>query len=241
MTSSFPVAVGTAPADRPGPVRGGDGGVGHDDHDLDLTADVTGKPVEMDRACLRFILSSSGRPALTLGLVPDRLRSDTSAAGHLMSFPGRTPRMRIFPLASYAFVLVVGLVVGAQFVRTDRRRLLRKGRYPGPPWGGRCAWTVTVELSCSPDDAATATLRALRQKSHSEVTAVAPWTWVGWTGLSWRSWGQETSVVVTTTGPGLFRLDCSSRPRFGTTLIDWGASERAAKTLAAEVQGDSVC
>jgi hypothetical protein len=134
------------------------------------------------------------------------------------------------------FVIIVFLVTGALFVRSDRRRQLRAGRYPGPPCSGRCAQSVPVDLHSSPEDASAVASVALQLCSRKEVVAVHPWTWVGWTGISWRSWGQELSVVVCMIGPEWYRLFCSSWPRFAATLIDWGASRKAADALAVEVQ-----
>jgi hypothetical protein len=142
----------------------------------------------------------------------------------------------LLPVVALAGILVVTLLVtGGVFAASDRRRRLRAGRYPGPPWTGSCAATVAVDVNGSPDTARERALEALRRCSRSDVTAVDPWTWVGWSGLSWRSWGQELSVAVLALGPGTFRLQCSSRPRFATTLFDSGASRAAAAELAGAV------
>ena len=133
-------------------------------------------------------------------------------------------------------LLSASVSLAGVFLFSDRRRRLRAGRYPGPTWAGRCAATVPVDLAAPAQDAADWALKALQGQSRAEVVAVDPWTWVVWTGLSWRSWGQEISVAVTTTGPSSCRLYCSSRPRLATTFIDWGASQHAASELAARVK-----
>jgi hypothetical protein len=59
--------------------------------------------------------------------------------------------------------------------------------------------------------------------------------WIGYSGMSWRSWGQELAIVARAI-PGGARLWCCSRPRFATTLVDWGASGRAVDALCSAVK-----
>jgi hypothetical protein len=137
----------------------------------------------------------------------------------------------LLPLDLVAAGLVA--VVGALLFATDRRRQLRGGRYRGPSSDGRGAVTVDVEVAATRGVAEARARDALRRQSRTRITEAAPGTWVGWSGRSLRSWGQELSVTVVPTGESSFRLRCSSRPRFAAVLVDWGASRESAHALAA--------
>lgn len=138
-------------------------------------------------------------------------------------------------MVALPLALLTGLAVvaGVLLFATDRRRLLGTGRYQGPLSTGRGAVTIGVDVIGARDVAGAHACEALRSQSRTRLVEVAPGTWVGWSGRSWRSWGQELSVTIVPTGASSYRLDCSSRPRFAAVLVDWGASRETAHALAA--------
>ncbi len=137
-----------------------------------------------------------------------------------------------------ALVLVLELAtVAVLLVGTDRRRKTRRGRYPAPPWSGFGAMSVPVDVAVEPEQGLALAAAAIARAGGREVATVDTWTVVGWKGATFRSWGQELAVAVTAPGEGRTRLVCCSRPRFGLTLVHWGASGTAVNCLADEVRG----
>lgn len=117
----------------------------------------------------------------------------------------------------------------------DRRARLRSGQTDLPLTVGSCAASVPVALHLTLAEVPAVVQESLLRVGAHEVGVVDPWTVVGWLGCSWRSLGQQVGVAAAATGPGEVTLWCCSRPRFATTLVDFGASQRAALRLAAEL------
>lgn len=99
-----------------------------------------------------------------------------------------------------------------------------------------CSAAVQVDLPITADEARALALSVLRKQSRKRVEEVGPWQWTGWSGMGWRSWGQELTIAVHALDSEQMRFVCASRPRYEETRVDWGASDRAAKSLADRVR-----
>jgi len=76
---------------------------------------------------------------------------------------------------------------------------------------------------------------ALEGLMVKDLVMLDTWTLAGWTGVTWRSHGQQVGVVMQQTGPDQVTLWCCSRPRLATTVLDFDASKRSAGLLAAAI------
>jgi hypothetical protein len=157
----------------------------------------------------------------------------------------------VIGIAIAIFTVVAVVCVAALLMGTDRRRLADARPFQGlvrrslqvtgavipeSVLTRTCSATVQVDLPITADEARAVALSVLRKQSRKRVEEVAPWQWTGWSGMGWRSWGQELTIAVHAMGSEQMRFVCASRPRYEETRIDWGASDRAAKSLADEVR-----
>jgi len=136
--------------------------------------------------------------------------------------------------------LVSGLVVmgvGYAVVQTralpfDRRHRLDRGRLDLPLSSGSCAVAMPVTGRLDASAAAGVAAAALDRIGVRDVVVLDPWTTAGWTGTTWRSYGQQVGVAIAPAGPDVVTLWCCSRPLIASTQLDFGASRRTAGQLA---------
>jgi len=145
-----------------------------------------------------------------------------------------------------SFGFVVALLMGTDRRRppearpfhglVGRSRRLNESMFPESILTRDCSATVPLDVPIAPDEAGAVALSVLRRKSRREVQEVSPRKWVGWSGMGWRSFGQELSIEVQTVDSTNTRFVCTSRPRYVDTRVDWGASNRTANSLAEGVR-----
>jgi hypothetical protein len=134
--------------------------------------------------------------------------------------------------------IVFGLLVLLLRLRAvpfDRRNRADRGRLDLPLWSGNCAATRPVVVRLDPAAAAAVVRRALEEQRVRDLVVLDPWTVAGWTGITWRSYGQQVGITVQPQGPDTVTLWCCSRPRLATTLFDMGASAGGAAKLVEAV------
>lgn len=134
-----------------------------------------------------------------------------------------------------AAVLLWVVLVQARILPFDRRARLARGRFDLPLSSGNCAAACPVTVHVSPDAAGGLVVAALEGLNVKDVVTLDSWTMAGWTGLTWRSFGQQVGVVMQPNGTDEVILWCCSRPRLATVMIDWGASTRSAGSVAAAI------
>jgi hypothetical protein len=147
-------------------------------------------------------------------------------------------------------IVAIGVVV-ALLMGTDRRRpaearpfqgLVRRSRqlngsiFPESILTRDCSAAVPLDVPITADKAKAVAVAVLGKRSRRRIQEVAPWRWIGWSGMGWRSFGQELTIEVQSLDSASVRFVCGSCPRYEDTRVDWGASERAANSLAEGVR-----
>jgi hypothetical protein len=122
---------------------------------------------------------------------------------------------------------IVALSVHARVLPFDRRNRLGNGRVDLPLGSGNCAVARPIPVAVDLDGARWLVATALDRVGAKDVVVLDAWTVAGWTGFTWRSFGQQVGISIQPNGPDQVVLWCCSRPRLASTVVDLGASARS--------------
>src|SRR5436190_2174503 len=132
-----------------------------------------GRPLRATLETVRRSTPRSHAAELGIGSV---VRAETGAAD-----------VAVLVYAAVGIVLAIALVavLAVVFVHSDRQRHLRDG-WVTPPWTGACARALPVDVPLEPAAARKIADSALRTADAKQISRLDYWTFVGWTGLTWR-------------------------------------------------------